>query len=199
MAPQPPQPAPIKKRKKWPWIVGGLALLVFVFGAAGSQDGGSSTAQSNTAAAGSAGDAKPAGPEPTEKDAPKVARLSFGETHTWSGGEAITVSTPEEYTTSNRFMSAPEGTRYVSFDVTVTNTGDDEYNVMATKLTVQHNGQVAQRNYMAGDTLPDVQLPPGGSTTFTSVYEISDKTGKLQVSVEPNVFASNTVYFTGQF
>ncbi|MDR7304215.1 DUF4352 domain-containing protein [Haloactinomyces albus] len=202
--PQPAQPPQYKKRKKWPWIVGGLVLIAFIFGAANAQDNatpsaGSETANADAQAADKQEQQNPAPEENTQQDSSGVTRLDFGETHTWSGGEVITVSAPEEYTSSNQFTQAPEGKRYVALDVTITNKGDDEYNAMSTKLTVQHNGQVAQQNHMAGDSLPDVQLPPGGSTTFTSVYEIDEETGKLQVSVQPNVFASETVYFSGQF
>lgn len=195
---QPPQsPPPARtgkgtKRRKWPWILGAVVLVIAF--AVGSQGNGPPAA-SNSAASGSGASA----PKQSETDAPKVIRLNFGETHTWSGGEAIALSKPEEHTPSNPYMAAPNGKRYVSFDVTVTNNGDDEYNVMSTKLTVQHDGQVAQRNYAAGDTVPDVQLPPGGTTTFTTVYEVDNEAGKLQVSVQPNVFATDTVYFTTEF
>lgn len=205
MGPQQPPPPQPKKRKKWPWILGGLVVLAIVFGAAGAESGGNTapSAGSDTTADANTADGKTAteqnGQKASGQDSSGVTRLGFGETYTWPGGEAITVSTPEEHTSSNQFLTAPSGKRYVAFDVTITNNGDDEYNAMSTKLTVQHDGQVAQQNYMAGDTLPDVQLPPGGSTTFTSVYEIGEATGKLQVSVQPNVFATDTVYFTGKF
>lgn len=191
---------PVKKRKKWPWIVGGLVALIVVLSAISAPSQAPSGNSGDTAnTAGSSQENTGSGQGTTGENESKVVRLTFGQTHTWRGGEAITVSKPREYTASNRFLKAPEGKRYVAFDVTITNNGDDEYNVMAVKLTVQHNGQVAQQNYAAGDVLPDVQLPPGGSTTFTSVYEIGDATGKLQVSVQPNVFAVDTVYFTGKF
>ncbi|RCW45858.1 uncharacterized protein DUF4352 [Halopolyspora algeriensis] len=196
MYPQQPQPPQPKKRKKWPWIVGGFVLIVFLFAAANGQETTTPSAESGTEAK-SAGKQK--SPEAEQSNAGGVTRLEFGETHTWSGGEAITVSAPEEYTPSNQFLQAPEGKRFVALDVTIANKGDDEYNAMSTKLTAQHNGQVAQQNYAAGDTLPDVELPPGGSTTFTSVYEIGEEAGKLQISVQPNPFAAETVYFSGQF
>lgn len=75
----------------------------------------------------------------------------------------------------------------------------NEYNVRSTELTVQHNGRVAQQNHTAGDVLPDVELPPGGSTTFASVYEIGAEPGELQVLVQPHLLAADTVYYTGRF
>ncbi|MHA6803403.1 DUF4190 domain-containing protein [Salinifilum ghardaiensis] len=125
--------------------------------------------------------------------------LSFGESHTWQGGETVTVSTPTEYTPDNEFLAAPEGKRYASVDVTIRNGGDAEHQVMQTELTAQHNGRVAQQNHMAGDPLPDAQIPPGGETTFTAVYEVGAAPGEFRLSVQPNAFAAETAYFTGEF
>ncbi|WP_438388969.1 DUF4190 domain-containing protein [Actinopolyspora saharensis] len=127
-----------------------------------------------------------------------TVRLDFGQEHSWSGGETISISQPTAYESDNQFLQPTEGNRYIQFDVRVTNNGDDEYNVGSSSITVQHNGQVAQQNYAAGDQFPNTQLPPGDSVTYTMVFEISQQTGKLQVSVEPNVFATDTVYFSGQ-
>lgn len=125
-------------------------------------------------------------------------RLGFGETHTWSGGEEITVAAPVATSESAPFTEPPEGRRHVSLDVTITNKGDVDYNVVQTTLTAQHNGRAAPENPILGDTLPTVQLPPGDSTTFTIVYEINATPGDLQVSVQPSLFATNTVYFSGK-
>lgn len=195
-AQQPPPPPVARKRKKWPWIVGGLVLIIVVFAAASAGKSETPSAESGVRISGDSGTNQSG--QSSDGDS-GVTRLKFGETYTWPGGESITISAPDEYTSSNQFLAAPAGKRYVALDVTVVNKGDDEYNVMSTKLTVQHSGQVAQQNYAAGDPLPDVQLPPGGKTTFTVVYEVSEKPGTLQISVEPNVFASDTVYFTGKF
>ncbi len=127
-----------------------------------------------------------------------TVRLDFGQEHSWSGGETISISKPTPYESDSQFLQPSEGNRYIQFDVRVTNNGDDEYNVGSSSITVQHNGQVAQQNYAAGDQFPNTQLPPGGSVTYTMVFEIGQQTGKLQVSVEPNVFATETIYFSGQ-
>lgn len=123
--------------------------------------------------------------------------LAFGQAHTWPGGESITVSQPQEQTAENPYL-APEG-RLAAVDVTVRNNGDDELQVSSVSLTAQHDGRVAQQDYLSGDPLPNVQLPPGGETTFTAVYEVGADPGELQISVQPNYFAEDTVYFKGQF
>ncbi len=129
----------------------------------------------------------------------KVVRLGFGEQHTWSGGETISVAKPAEHTPSEQFMRAPEGKRYVAVDVTIRNEGKTEYNVVQTTITAQHDGQAAKQSFMAGDPMPNVQLPPGGETTYTAVFEVGEQPGKLQISVQPNAFATDTVYFSGKF
>lgn len=192
-------PRPPRRRKKWPWVLGSsvVAFFVLVVAAGVSAGGNSGTTGGHGSTSGSFAGSPASTVEPTPESGP--VRLAFGESHTWRGGETILVSPPREHKESNQFLAAPSGKRYVALDVSVRNNGNDEYQVMSTKLTVQHAGRVAQQNYMAGDPLPDVQLPPGGETTFTEVYEISDETGELQVSVQPNMFAADTVYFTGQF
>ncbi|GAB3559053.1 hypothetical protein J2S53_001590 [Actinopolyspora lacussalsi] len=125
-------------------------------------------------------------------------KLGFGDKHTWGGGETISVSKPSPYTESNQFLQPETGKRYVQFDVHVVNNGDAEYNVASVDITAQHAGKVAQQNYAAGDQLPNTQLPPGGDVTYTMVFTVSEEPGELQVSVQPNVFAANTVYFTGK-
>ncbi|ASU78951.1 DUF4352 domain-containing protein [Actinopolyspora erythraea] len=167
-----------------------LAVAVLGGCATGGESAGPERSGTDSASTGVENAADAAG-QPT--------RLSFGETHTWNGGEAISIAEPSAYTPENEFLRATEGQRYVAFDVTVTNKGDDEYNVASTKFTVQHDGHAAQRNYAAGDTLADVRLPPGGDTTFIHVYQIGESTGELQVSAQPNAFAAETVYFSGNF
>ncbi|MFC7343698.1 hypothetical protein [Saccharopolyspora griseoalba] len=77
--------------------------------------------------------------------------------------------------------------------------GDDDLQINSITLTAQHDGRVAQQDYLSGDLLPNAQLRPGGETAFTTVYEVGAGPGELQISVQPNYFAEDTVCFTGQF
>ncbi|WP_344128324.1 DUF4190 domain-containing protein [Saccharopolyspora halophila] len=129
----------------------------------------------------------------------EVISLAFGQSHTWPGGETVTLAEPRAHTPDNPYSGPAGDERQVAVDVTVRNDGDDEYDVMQTRLTAQHNGRVAQQAYTAGDPLPNVQLPPGGETTFTTVYSVGPDPGELQISVQPNYFAEQTVYYRGQF
>lgn len=127
---------------------------------------------------------------------PAVVELGFGESYTWPGGESITVSAPQSFSADNMF-NEPEG-RFVSMDVTIVNNGTETYQGMQADFTVQHNGRPAQENWMDSDTLPDVQIPPGGQTTITLVYDIGSEPGEITVSAQPNMFAATTVYYVGQ-
>ncbi len=127
---------------------------------------------------------------------PQVIELGFGESYTWPGGESITVSAPQPFSADNMF-NEPEG-RFVSMDVTIVNNGTETYQGMQADFTVQHNGRPAQENWMDSDTLPDVQIPPGGQTTITLVYDIGSEPGEITVSAQPNMFAATTVFYGGQ-
>ncbi|TDD39878.1 DUF4190 domain-containing protein [Saccharopolyspora elongata] len=136
-----------------------------------------------------------------DADAPasdQVVRLNFGDQHTWNDGPTISLSAPTAYTESNMFLQPQAGKRYIQFDVTVGNNGIADYNVGSTTITAQHNGRVAQQNYMAGDGFAHGQVPPNGNVTYTVVFEIGQEPGELQVSVQPTMFTSETAYFTGQ-
>lgn len=124
--------------------------------------------------------------------------LAFGQPHTWYGGETILVSAPKKFTPQNQFMNAPSGKRLVSVDVSIRNNGLRQYNVMSTSLTAQHAGRVAEQSFGNGDVLPNAELAPGQEVSFTQVYEIGADGGEFKLSVKPNAFASETVYFVGQ-
>lgn len=132
-----------------------------------------------------------------EQAAPTM--IAFGQGHTWSGGETVTLSAPREFTPDNQFLRAPSGKRFVSVDVAVKNGTSRPYQVMLAQLTAQHSGRVAQETFIAGDPLPNTEIPPGGEVTFTKVWEVDQQPGELQVSVKPNAIAGQTVFFRGQF
>lgn len=179
------QPAP--KRRKWPWIVGVIAAIIVIASVTG---GGGDTQP--TEAAGEA----PAAAAPADGAQAGPVELTFGESHTWSGGETIAIAAPRPFDDPLAFGETT--TRPVALDVTVTNGGDDEYNVMQASFSAQHSGRVAQEN-LSSDFLPNTVLPPGGSVTFTLVYDIGQDPGELRLSAQPNAFAAETVYFVGQY
>lgn len=87
----PPPPAP--KKRKWPWVVGGLFVLFFVVPALGNSGKPSTTASTTTASSGpappAAAQAAPAVIEtPAAETAPAGPQTSFGD-GTWVVGEDI--------------------------------------------------------------------------------------------------------------
>ncbi|MER7014634.1 DUF4190 domain-containing protein [Saccharopolyspora sp. NPDC000359] len=138
------------------------------------------------------------GQDGTVESTGEPTRLEFGQAHKWSTGEVISIAQPQPYTESNQFLQPPAGKRYVQLEVTVRNESDREYNVITSTITAQHGGRVAQQHYMAGDPLPNAQVPPGGEVTYTAVFEIGAEPGELQISVQPSPFAQDTAFFVGQ-
>ncbi|MPZ65550.1 MAG: superinfection immunity protein [Pseudonocardiaceae bacterium] len=184
--------------KSWParhpvLLAGSIVMAVgFVVSVASSAASGPTQPAGDTSAVGSSAGSDDTGG--TAQD--QVINLEFGDSYSWPGGEEITVSAPESFTADNMF-NEPDG-RYVSMDVTIVNNGDGSYQGMEADFTVQHNGRPAQENWMDSDTLPDVQIPPGGQTTITLVYDIGTEPGEITVSAQPNMFASTAVYYVGQ-
>lgn len=128
-----------------------------------------------------------------------VQQRGFGQSYTWPGGETISVSAPTEHVSTNPYLGPPQGKRLAEVQVTVHNGSKRPYNVVETTMTAQHAGRVAQQSYTNGDPLPNTELPPGGDVTFTAVFETGETPGEFRLSVKPNSFATNTVYWTGQF
>ncbi len=124
------------------------------------------------------------------------SQLAFGESHTWPGGETITVSAPQPYTSELGSYSGAE--RQVAVDVTIQNNSNDEFDVAQLTTTAKHANRPAQES-LESDMLSMVKLPPGDTVTLTKVYDVQAETGDLQLSVQPNYFAVDTVYYTGQF
>ncbi len=185
----PAQQSPARKRRKWPWVLGVIAAIIVIVNLG---DGGGGTQP--TEAAGQAPAA--AAPAPADEVQAGPVELAFGESHTWSGGETITIAAPQPFDDPLAFGEST--TRPVAMDVTITNGGDDEYNVMQATFSAQHDGRVAQEN-LSSDFLPNTVLPPGGSVTFTLVYDIGPDPAQLRLSAQPNAFAADTVYFVGEF
>ncbi|PRW65222.1 DUF4190 domain-containing protein [Actinopolyspora mortivallis] len=161
-------------------------MLVNAINEAGSPGGESSSSE------------RPTPESSADSSSGSSTELDFGEKHTWPGGETISISEPGPYTANNQFLQPQQGKRYVQFDVHVVNDGNDEYNVGSVTITAQHGGKVAQQSYAAGDQFPNSELPPGDEVSYTMVFEIPEEPGELQVSVQPNAFAADTVYFTGK-
>ncbi|TDC95399.1 hypothetical protein E1161_04215 [Saccharopolyspora aridisoli] len=124
--------------------------------------------------------------------------VGFGQPYMFSGGETITISPPEEFSSGNPYMDAPSGKELVQTTVTVHNGTDRAFNPASIALTAQHGGRVASQSYLNSDALPDAEVPPGGDISFSTVWEIGSQPGELRISAKPNVFAQTTAYWVGQ-
>jgi hypothetical protein len=116
-APLPPRPAP-KKRKKWPFIVGGIVVLFVIIGIAGQGGSNSGTdttaAQSPAAAAAPAGNSQPAGgqapaePPPAAPAAPAAADEGTDEITYEVTGEGVSKANNITYVKDKNFGQQQE-------------------------------------------------------------------------------------------
>lgn len=179
------QPAAPRKRRVWPWIVGGIVMLIIVIAAANGGDPGPTAGG-------------PAAPAESGAEKAPSNEVPFGTPYRWRN-EEIVISAPREHVEHNQFLQPAAGNRYIAFDVTVRNISDTDRDVASTQITVVHAGRAAQEAFMAGSqAFPQGRIPPGGSVTYTQVYEIGDTPGELRVSVLPTLFSGDTAYFVGQ-
>ncbi|MGW0894552.1 DUF4190 domain-containing protein [Saccharopolyspora sp. NPDC002578] len=137
----------------------------------------------------------PGGDSADASDAP--IELGFGQTHTWKGGESVQVSEPRKFKKSNPY-ELPSGARAVEVDLTITNGTGDEINPVTWDITATHDGRATQPVY-SDDIFANAQIPPGGTLTITRGFQITSDSGELRISVQPNFFATDTVYFHGPF
>ncbi|MDR7300617.1 DUF4190 domain-containing protein [Haloactinomyces albus] len=124
-------------------------------------------------------------------------KLAFGEKHEWPGGEAVVISAPTKYTETNPLILG-ENERGAAVDITITNNTGDEINPISWDITATHGGRPAE-TILGDDTFADAAIPAGGELTITRAFKVGTESAELQVSVAPNVFAENTVYYHGTF
>jgi hypothetical protein len=141
----PPAPAP-KKRRKWPWVVGGVVLLLILISSIGGKD--SSTAP--TTAGGGSAAAKPA-----QTDGQPVA-----------AGETVTSDDLQITAEPVRKVKPKYTDPQLCSKVTYRNTGQDEefFNVIDWKIQ-SPDGVQQMATYALDKGLSSGQLAPGGSVT----------------------------------
>lgn len=139
--------------------------------------------------------AAPPAQDGDQSNAPK--KLAFGKAHVWPGGEGVVVSAPAKYTESNPFLLR-DNERGVSVDITITNKTGDEINPISWDITATHGGRPAEE-IMGEDRFANAKIPAGGELTLTRAFKVGPEPAELQISVAPNMFAENTVYYRGDF
>ena len=198
---QPYQAVPVeqpKKKRKWPWIVGGLAFLAFIGSVTGGNSDDSGTDGASLADTGTgtvitetvapevvAPETQPAREEaaaPSEQSPEPATGLQIGET-TELGGMQVTVS-------NARFASDYFGS-YVCVDVDLTNVADSKKHFSQFDFELEKpNGVVADTTFTGLDirNLETAELNPGGNTNGTVCFDGDNTPGEYKALYKGGFF-----------
>jgi hypothetical protein len=185
-----PPPAP-RKVRKWPWVVGGIVLLVIIIGSANAGRGNRGTISTAkptaTIAAPAPAALAPAGQPESESGSGIV---SWGQRATTVDGLGIEVAKPEAYKPS-RSAAGNDRERAVKVTTTVVNSTSEPYelNTFVIGPTATHDGRPAPVVIDIGggaDVVPVTTVLPGKSFSYSAVYSIGAQEADLQLEYRPD-------------
>ncbi|WIM72955.1 DUF4352 domain-containing protein [Corynebacterium suedekumii] len=186
-----------KKKKKWPWIVGILAVLVVGGMITGGDSDETTTAESTTSEAAPVDTVAPVAEQeeapveeaPAEETDP-ATDVPVGETAR-SGDVAVTVS-------NLRFASDVLG-QYICSDVAYLNEGDSSKHFSQFDFKLHKpNGVIADTTFTGLDikNLESAELAPGGATDGTVCFDTDGTPGEYQVEYSGGFFSSPLTWTT---
>ena len=176
-----------KKRRRWPWVVlGVVVLLVAAVAIAGTAEEEAPTSAPTGAEAGGATG------EPAAPDA-GAAPLTVGSTDNTSGFDVTLLQFVDQWQPTNEFEAPSPGMRYIAVELDMVNT-DDEVQTFSTILGLEVVDSLGQRwnPAFAGFDLPQLggDVVPGTNIRGWQVFEVPvDATG-LQLRVKGSITAS---------
>lgn len=196
------------KKKKWPWIVGILAVLVVGGMITGGDSDETTTAEPTTSEAAPVDPVAPvaeqeAAPEAPAEEAPAeevpeapveetdpATDVTVGETAR-SGDVAVTVS-------NLRFASDVLG-QYICSDVAYLNEGDSSKHFSQFDFKLHKpNGVIANTTFTGLDikNLESAELAPGGATDGTVCFDTDGTPGEYQVEYSGGFFSTPLTWTT---
>lgn len=185
---QPPQPEP-KKKKKWPWIVGGIVALLVIVGAC-SGGSGDSTGTSSTSTKSTEESAS--GSDPSESQESTKAEGSGSAGTDVSQGETVDMD-GMQVTVSNVRTESDALSSYVCSDVTLQNNSGKQksFSQFDFKLA-KPNGVIADSTFTGLPTtnLESADLADGGQTSGTVCFDSDGASGEYKVEYSGNIFSS---------
>ncbi|MBN7355481.1 Mpr protein [Mycobacteroides abscessus subsp. abscessus] len=186
--PPPPAPAP-KKGRKWPWIVGGVVVLLIVIGLAGGNKEGEKPASATVAtkAPQSGG-----GGAPAEKAAPGVgsevrdgkfefivSKIDVGQSVVGRDG--------------NQFMQKKAQGEWAVLSMTVTNIGDKPQTFFAENQKLIAGGKTFSADSTASSYLVDdslmTEINPGNKIDVQVAFDVPVGTEPDQVKLHDSAFS----------
>ena len=150
-----------------------------------------------TSTGGGANTASQEAPATTEA-APASTTPRLGDTFTYSDGMVVTVGVATPFTPSE-YITIPEGTTAVSFEVTVVNGTDEPYQPIGFTASILSAGKQATPLYDSanGINTPTVEVPAGKSITWTIAFFVADVSDlSMPVSLDAFDFNRDKVTFT---
>lgn len=194
---QPPRPSP-PPRRKWPWLVGGIFVILVIIGIANSGNSGpTGTITGPTSSKQSSADQ----PAPAAQPGDASQHIPFGQTFTYQDGTAVGIGAPVSFQpSSSAFL--PAGTvRAVAMKVTITNGSAKPLDLGMVRVQASVGDQAVDEVIDTAKGVEGLQsqtLPPGTRQTFTVAFGIPAGHGDFRVQVEPNLFDYQPVFFTGK-
>ncbi|MEG0670731.1 DUF4352 domain-containing protein [Clostridium sp.] len=155
-------------------------------------------------AAGSSGDdsvSKVDGDKPSTSSEQQESRnFEIGQTAEKANNYKVSVNSLSEYTSTNQFMKAPEGKKYVVANVTVENLTADK-DIAVSSLMCFNLLSVDGVKYNIAITDAEGQLDgtvaPGRKLTGNVSYEVPAELTEAELEVKLDVFTGKPIYFKG--
>lgn len=130
------------------------------------------------------------------------AMLTFGQTHTWPGGDTITVSSPRRMAETPSAIDGRAGT-FIVVDVTVRNGGRTARSALDYLTMATINDRSVDYAAMRGHedlVFSSASIAPGGTLTWSQAYPVPDATPvRFQVQAMGSQFDPTrpVVFFQG--
>lgn len=178
MQPAPPrngwgQPPPVRRRRRWPWIVAIIVAVAFIVGScqgggAGVKTVGSVPGPTLTSHGGPA--RAIAIPKPSTSKLPKGVHR-FGETIEFKDGTTLTVAAPKKFT-PDQYADGDDQHAAVKIKLTLKNGTGQLLDPSLTSGSASSGDTEGDSIYQDGLDAPDNKILPGHSVTWWMGYSV---------------------------
>lgn len=183
---KPTQAVAAKKKKKWPWIVGGIVLLFIIIGATGSGNQSQKVGDDKTQNGNTTVDTK----------TPSTKTYKVGD-QVKLGDNVVTVYSVVDYKSSNEFMKPQSGKKYVVADIGIQNGGKEAINYNTFDFKLQDNKDYSYDSSFS-DKSPSFSsgaLQPGQKTRGFITYEVDTANTASKVIFTPSFWSDEQIIF----
>ena len=179
---QPPKGYKLKKKRRWPWVLLGLLVVVGVVGAIGSV----------TSPDDEADDAAEPNSLPIE-----AAILGVGGTDDTADLDVTLASVQNPFVSTNQFERPADGRKFVAVELDVVNKSD-ETETFSTLMLLEIVDSLGQHWNVAfaGVDLPqlDGEIPAGSNRRGWAVFEVPNESTGLQLHVKGSLTAKGVTF-----